>query len=256
MSQDGEDLTSFRGVLTFDTSLDTIHVRAAAEEVTRALAGLRPGATAHGDVVGREIPLTNQGFLVVAFEGHDWCCAVSGDPQHPAALGADDAVALSRDLATRCIHLRIDDEDELVAYALLENGEAIEEYRCAGSGIDDEFEDSAEFEAVLRAELGLTGAEWDVWRQEHWSGATAEEYFEAHRAGVAFSSTRREVGAKSLDDPYSFADALFQEEGVADLGLRFEEAIERENWSPGESARVEPVQAPAYHRVDWISLPE
>lgn len=256
MSPPGEDLSRFRGVLTFEHDLEAVHVRASAEKVTEAVAALREGTVVHSDVVGKEIPLTTQGFLVIQFQGHDWSSVVCADLKHPLALRPEDAQELSRRLRTRCINLRINEDDGVVAYSLVDKGEFLEGYLCRQPGIDDEFADAKEFEAALRADLGLSVGEMDAWRAEHWEGATAEEYFEENRAGAWFVSERRKLGEEAFIDPYSLTDTLLREEGAANLGTRFDRLIRRETWAPGMTAVIEPTEGPAYRRVDWISMPE
>jgi hypothetical protein len=256
MSPSGEDLSQFRGVLTFEGDVEAIHVLAPAEAVAEAVAALSEGAVTHADVVGKEIPLTHQGFAVVQFEGQEWSTVISADPSHQLALQPDDAEEISRALKTRCLDIRVREEEDLIAYGLFDNGQTIEEYVSAGSGLDDEFADAGEFEEALREDLGLSEAAMVAWREEYWGGATAEEYFEAHQSGIWFASERREVKEESLDDASTFVDAMFAEEGVADLGLNFETLIGRDDWSAGDVARIEPLESPAFRRVEWVSLPD
>jgi hypothetical protein len=175
-----------RGVVSFDYDGISVHVRADVEPVARALSEVRGARVWEQDVIGREVALGEQCFVVFRLNGHTWTHVLARD-RHRRSVGesasayrrlrdldAEDARALSEQLGTRAIYYGVSDTALALVYHVYDGGALVE-----------------------RLETG-EGYDIDVWE-----------------------STLHAVQADQIEDVEEWVDGLFREFDALEPGMHF-----------------------------------
>jgi cytohesin len=176
------DVSSMRGVASFDGNDSMVMVRASVESVAEKLKERREADVWQQDVYGEDIELTNRCFRVYRFAGHDWTL-VQDEFVHMldrGRVGEEDAQALSETLGVPSLFFYNSDTAGCGGYQLFAGGRLVERLDYGGG----DFEDA------------------DDWDEDDDGGEQDD---------LRFESTRRELTEEQRGDPYGTIDALVRE---------------------------------------------
>jgi ankyrin repeat protein len=177
-----DDISSMRGVASFDGNDSTVMVRASVEAVAEKLKELREADVWQQDAYGEEVELTHRCFRVYRFAGQDWTL-IEDEFVHMldrGRIGEEDAQALSEALQAPSLFFYNSDTAGCGGYQLFGDGRLVERLDYGG-GDFEEAEDWAEDDE---------GDEGDDLR---------------------FESMRRELTKEQRADPYGTIDAMVRE---------------------------------------------
>ncbi len=213
-------LRELRGIGCTDSNDTMVLVKAGVEEVAAAFQEHRGAEVWQRNAYGEEIELTNRCFVVFRFAGHGWT-TLRDEHVHLADAGRvaeEDARVISEKLGARAIFFFNSDTAGSVGYSLFERGELVEKL---------------DYGERFGAECDLDAADDDVEDDD-----------------TRFESTRRDLEASEIDDPWDFADAFLKEEDAF-----------APSWSGGWCAKagdrrvlqIGGIEADEFERMDFVA---
>jgi hypothetical protein len=127
------DLTTMRGVSSFDIEDGSILVQAPCAEVAEAIKKRKKLKTWIRNALGKPVTITGASYLVYQLRGHAWATVntFTGDNnrgQNAEVTPQDDAKALSKSLATKALFFGNSDTSCVTEYDVYENGKLLEHF--------------------------------------------------------------------------------------------------------------------------------